>query len=59
MKWLSRLVGRKSGLPPLPVTDDLTVKYAKMAEEPESATGGPLRAGRLKYLEQIAKHGAT
>lgn len=59
MSWLGRLIGRKPevAIPTLPKTDDLDAKYAAMAEEPDSATGGPLLAGRLKYLEQIARHG--
>lgn len=31
--------------------------YARLAEMPESEEGGPLLAGRLKYAEQVKRHG--
>lgn len=64
MSWLGRLFGigqvnMRDAPPDEPWRpgDDLDAKYEAMSNEPESATGGPTLAGRLKYLEQVARHG--
>lgn len=52
--------------PPLPVRSDFLApgiqaihdRYEAMANEPDSATGGPKLAGHLKYAEMLKHHGA-
>lgn len=59
IRWLARkILGEGVRTFELPDTEDLDAKYKAMAAEPESATGGPTLAGRLKYLEQVARHGS-